>query len=198
MAACDGTALLAAAVRAACMANASSRTVQAVAAAVAGVLVHQPASATAGRVDRLQPSAQQATDRVGDGDDATSAFIEALRSERRAQRKRKKQRRRAAKAAAKLAETVPSERDKEEVGNAAKNPDVAGEQKDAVNVAPPSSKEQAKPQLQTESKDSPRSSKFFEVETARTVHTPPRPESAPPSKAIETSGKGKKTGAHKP
>ena len=97
--AADGPALLAAAVRAACLAKAPRRTIQAVAAAVAGVLARPaPAAAT----PRLAPSVPANFGRhAADGatsDASPEELLAALRAARAAQRKRKKERRRAKKA----------------------------------------------------------------------------------------------------
>jgi hypothetical protein len=100
--AADGPAFVAAAVWAACLAKAPRRTVQAVAASVAGVFAHQHASAKAATDVKVKPATQCTTGLVGH-DENMPALIEALRSARRAQRQRKKERRRAAKAAAAVA-----------------------------------------------------------------------------------------------
>ena len=71
----DGPAFVAAAVKAACEAKAPRRTVQAVAAAVAGVFAHQHAGAIASAEDRVKPAA----DLVRNDDEDTLALIEALR-----------------------------------------------------------------------------------------------------------------------
>ena len=93
----DGAALLAAAVRAAVQANAPRRTVQAVAAAVTGVLV-RPTAAAGPHSDDLPrvPDAQS----PHAGTDDPAQLLEALRAARRAQRQKKKARRVAAKRAA--------------------------------------------------------------------------------------------------
>ena len=96
----DGGALLAAAIRAACLAKAPRRTVQAVAAAVTGVLVRfvatdaAPASCT-GVPTRPQRAATPET-AVTSAED----LLQALRVARSTQRRRKKERRKAAKVVA--------------------------------------------------------------------------------------------------
>lgn len=91
----DSAALLAAAVKAACLAGAPRRTVQAVASAVTGVLV-RPAGAVL-HTDLRMPAGTQCR---AEGDDDPAQLLSALRSVRKAQRQRKKERRRAAKQAA--------------------------------------------------------------------------------------------------
>jgi hypothetical protein len=81
----EGAALLAAAIRAAIHAKAPRRTVQAVAAAVTGVLM-RPTAATEPHIDAREPA---------------GTSVEGIRSGRTAQRQRKKQRRRSAAAKAK-------------------------------------------------------------------------------------------------
>lgn len=95
----DGPALLGAAIRAACLAKAPRRTVQAIASAVTGVLVgRHVASGTSPKSIRRQQRDTEGSDcDDGPGD---AQLLEALRASRRARRKRKKDRRRAAKAAA--------------------------------------------------------------------------------------------------
>lgn len=98
----DGPALLAAAVRAACLAKAPRRTVQAVAAAVAGVLVRPatsgdaPSVVNAGRVRSEFSHGRN----PGGSDTSPEVLLEKLRAARREQRQRKKNNRRAAKAQA--------------------------------------------------------------------------------------------------
>ena len=100
----DGAALLAAAVRAACQAKAPRRTVQAVAAAVTGVLV-RPIVAAVPRSGAVVPAgAQSAHEEPSD----PAILLESLRAARRAQRARKKERRRAAKQAATDASQPPT------------------------------------------------------------------------------------------
>ena len=105
--AADGPALLGAAVRAACLAKAPRRTIQAVAAAVAGVLVRPGLPvATPG------PSGSKLPCETGTARECTtdpSDLLEALRASRRAQRKRKKQRRRNARASISEAVVAPTE-----------------------------------------------------------------------------------------
>ena len=102
----DRAALLAAAVRAACLAKAPRRTVQAVAAAVAGVLVRPTAAAVPRTGPSERPSAQSDNNEDGAGDPAVA--LAALRASRRAQRTRKKARRKAAKQAAAAPSAVQS------------------------------------------------------------------------------------------
>jgi len=92
----DGAALLAAAVRAACQAGAPRRTVQAVAAAVTGVLV-RPTSGAVPHSDTRRPAGAQsnACEEAGD----PLELLSSLRAARKAQRQRKKERRRVAKLA---------------------------------------------------------------------------------------------------
>jgi hypothetical protein len=91
----DGAALLAAAVRAAVQAKAPRRTVQAVAAAVTGVLLRLPADAVPHPDSRRQPDAPVQTADAGD----PVQLLASLRAARRSQRQRKKERRRLAKQA---------------------------------------------------------------------------------------------------
>jgi hypothetical protein len=104
----DGAALIAAAVRAACLAGAPRRTVQAVAAAVAGVYAQQAAGAAARTRVRAPAPATQCAD--SQGGVTPESLIEALRAVRRARRQRKKERRRANRIAAAAAETAAGER----------------------------------------------------------------------------------------
>ena len=94
----DGAALLAAAVRAAVQAKAPRRTVQAVAAAVTGVLLRQPSAAVPHTDSRRRPDAPMETEDTGD----PAQLLATLRASRRSQRQRKKERRRAAKQAAQV------------------------------------------------------------------------------------------------
>jgi hypothetical protein len=98
--AADGPALLAAAVRAACLAKAPRRTIQAIAAAVAGVLV-RPATneATPRQTSSAQAGPKRSAADVVDGSSPEELLV-ALRAARSAQRRRKKERRCAAKRAA--------------------------------------------------------------------------------------------------
>ena len=93
----DGPALLAAAIRSAIQAGAPRRTVQAVAAAVAGVLVRPPAAAAEPHTDAAAP-AGPAGPAEGEADPAQ--LVSRLRAVRRSQRMKKKERVRAAKQAA--------------------------------------------------------------------------------------------------
>jgi hypothetical protein len=98
----DGPAFVAAAIRAACLAKAPRRTVQAVAAAVTSVFANiGTASASTRTHDRQPPAATSAKAGASDDDASPEALLEALRAARRKQRKRKKYLRRAAQAAAK-------------------------------------------------------------------------------------------------
>ena len=97
--AADGPALLAAAVRAACLAKAPRRTVQAVASAVAGVLARPPpAEATPAPVRPVQANFGRHAADGATSDASPEELLAALRAARTAQRKRKKERRRAKKA----------------------------------------------------------------------------------------------------
>ena len=92
--AADGAALLAAAVRAAVLAKAPRRTVQAVAAAVTGVLAAPARSSGAGQVSQRTAELSDA------GAGSPESLLAALREARTARRNRKKERKRAAKVAA--------------------------------------------------------------------------------------------------
>ena len=96
----DGAALLAAAVRAACQAKAPRRTIQAVAAAVTGVLVRPMAEAVPRARSEVPAGAQGAPVPAPAEDPAV--LVDTLRAARRAQRARKKVRRRKAKQAASM------------------------------------------------------------------------------------------------
>eukprot|EP00930_Biecheleria_cincta_P061056 TRINITY_DN46623_c0_g1_i1.p1 TRINITY_DN46623_c0_g1~~TRINITY_DN46623_c0_g1_i1.p1 ORF type:complete len:268 (+),score=58.61 TRINITY_DN46623_c0_g1_i1:52-855(+) len=100
MAVTDPAALLGAAVRAAVLARAPRRTVQAVAAAVTGVLV-RPAEAASQRRQK-EPDEDARGSNLGDACDGASAeeLLQALRQKRAARRRQKKQSRRARKAQA--------------------------------------------------------------------------------------------------
>jgi hypothetical protein len=95
----DGAAMLAAAVRAAVLAKAPRRTVQAVAAAVAGVFARPAAVAARGPAAPVPAGSQCAAKETGN-DASAEELLAALRSARSAQRKKKKERRCAAKLAA--------------------------------------------------------------------------------------------------
>ena len=97
MASCDGAALLAAAVRAAILAKAPRRTVQAVATAVAGVLV-RPVKAEPASVPEDAASAPRAP-APAFGDASADALLQALRAKRCATRRAKRQRRTARRSA---------------------------------------------------------------------------------------------------
>ena len=78
----DGAALLAAAIRAAVQAKAPRRTVQAVAAAVTGVLLRQPTVAAVPHTDsRKQPDAPMEAEAAGD----PAQLLASLRAARRSQ-----------------------------------------------------------------------------------------------------------------
>ena len=128
--AADGPAMLAAAVRAACMANAPRRTVQAVAAAVASVYAHMPARTTQQANRKEQPATQSATVPGGHADENMPALVEALRTARSAQRKRKKERRKAAQAERKAQSATAAEGGRAQLGPA------VGEQKPAATTLP--------------------------------------------------------------
>ena len=102
----DGAAFVAAAVRAAVLAKAPRRTVQAVAAAVAGVFV-RPVVAKAAR-GQAAPVSQdaQCTSAQPPGDASAEVLLEALRAARSAQRRRKKERRKANSGAVRPTEAV--------------------------------------------------------------------------------------------
>ena len=87
----DGPAFVAAAVQAACLAKAPRRTVQAVAAAVAGVFAH-PAAAHAPTATEplVLPSTQRTSSKDDDGD--ATPLLTALTSARSAQSRRKRAR----------------------------------------------------------------------------------------------------------
>lgn len=94
----DGPAFVAAAVRAACLAHAPRRTVQAVAAAVAGVFAHPPAARAAPPTVAEVPTRAHRAAEPAEGK-TPEELLEALRSARVAQRRRKKERRRVRQAA---------------------------------------------------------------------------------------------------
>jgi hypothetical protein len=112
--AADGPAMIAAAVRAACLAKAPRRTVQSVAAAVAGVFAHPPATARAATapVARVPAGTQRAASQGVDGDASAETLLAALREARSTQRRKKRERRRATRAgsaaAAPAAELAPN------------------------------------------------------------------------------------------
>lgn len=105
----DGAALLAAAVRAAVLAKAPRRTVQAVAAAVAGVLVRPAAANAAKGTGPSVPAGSQCAAAEGAGDPSPEFLLDSLRAVRSAQRRRKKERRQARKEATRKA--TPQEED---------------------------------------------------------------------------------------
>ena len=92
----DGAALLAAAIRAACIAKAPRRTLQSVASAVAGVVFDQVAGTTV-VTGSVRVAGAPCTPIVGDEGASPEVLLESLRSARRAQRRKKKEKRRAAK-----------------------------------------------------------------------------------------------------
>ena len=94
----DGPAFLAAAVRAACLAKAPRRTVQAVASAVAGVFARPAAAATSVPGPKVPAGSQRSAAAEPASD--PSELLAALRAARSAQRKRKKERQRARKVTA--------------------------------------------------------------------------------------------------
>ena len=97
--AADGPAMLAAAVRAACLAKAPRRTIQAVAAAVAGVFAHPAtARATPAPVARMPAGTQRAASEGDGGEASTEVLIAALREARSTKRRNKRARRKAARA----------------------------------------------------------------------------------------------------
>ena len=93
MSSSDGASLVAAAVRAAILAKAPRRTVQAVAAAVTGAVVHRPLSRhrTASRV----PAEEPAWPPTAAGGLSSDELLAALRADRQVKRRKKKERRRA-------------------------------------------------------------------------------------------------------
>ena len=117
----DSAALLGAAIRAAILAKAPRRTVQAVASAVTGVLVHSPAP---GAASRAVPKAQATEGAVGaatampPNGSSAEELVAALREARRAQRRRKKANRRARKRSARetASETHMEDDDTREAG----------------------------------------------------------------------------------
>ena len=111
----ERAALLSAAVRAACLAKAPRRTIQAVASAVAGVLL-RPCTASKHEMDPdVRPSTQRANSAPVDGCSAEE-LLAALREKRSAQRARKKACRKAAKIARAGNATVPAEPSMPQVG----------------------------------------------------------------------------------
>jgi len=111
--AADGPALLAAAVRAACLAHAPRRTVQAVAAAVTGVLAHpKTAAAEQAPATGTPVRSHRAATQEKEAGTSPEELLRTLRAVRSAQRKRKKERRRAAKQEEKAQESAP-QRDEE-------------------------------------------------------------------------------------
>ena len=93
----DSAALLAAAIRACCLAKAPRRTVQAVAAAVTGVLVRSATDAAVPGAGPSVPAGPVAHDYTAND---PGQLLDSLRAARRLQRKKKKERRKAAKLAA--------------------------------------------------------------------------------------------------
>ena len=102
----DGAALLAAAVRAACLAKAPRRTIQAVASAVTGVLVRASGSETVPRKFEEGVARPQRTAALVETSSTIASaeeLLTALRAARPAQRRKKKERRHAAKEVARKA-----------------------------------------------------------------------------------------------
>lgn len=92
----DGACLLAAAIRAAILAKAPRRTVQAVAAAVTGVLRSATAEATPAQTSRVPAGAKRTAAAETSSSKSADELLQALRAARAAQRRRKKERRKAA------------------------------------------------------------------------------------------------------
>ena len=111
----DRAALLGAAIRAACLAKAPRRTIQAIASAVTGVLRRPHTASTRVKVPDVQPSTQRATSAPGNGG-SPEELLAALREARSAQRRRKKDRRKAAKAARASAKSMATEADGDGAG----------------------------------------------------------------------------------
>ena len=99
----SAAALLAAAVRAAILAKAPRRTVQAVASAVTGVLA-RPMAATAMKGTDARESAGSTCTAKDDSNASPEQLLQSLREARSAQRRRKKERRRARKTATRNAD----------------------------------------------------------------------------------------------
>lgn len=99
----DGACLMAAAVRAAVLANAPRRTVQAVASAVAGVLMRYATAATPEQAPAARAGSQRTAAAAESGDKSADELLHALRAARSAQRRRKKERRHAGKVTARAA-----------------------------------------------------------------------------------------------
>jgi hypothetical protein len=93
----DGAALLAAAVRAAVLAKAPRRTVQAVASAVTGVLVRPETANAAKGPGHSVPAGSQSAAAESAGEPSPEVLLESLKAARSAQRRRKKERRKARK-----------------------------------------------------------------------------------------------------
>ena len=142
----DGPALLAAAVRAACLARAPRRTVQAVASAVAGVLARPVTAGAAAAPSTKAPPSTQRTAAPGSEGASPEELLTTLRAERTVRRRRKKALRRAAKGRAAEAgnegqqeEPSQSKLPKTELtsrGGQAATPEAQGQRGDA---APPAS-----------------------------------------------------------
>ena len=111
----ERAALLSAAVRAACLAKAPRRSIQAVASAVAGVLLRPCTASTHVTDPDVRPSTQRANSAPVDGCSAEE-LLAALREKRSAQRARKKACRKAAKIARAGNATVPAEPSMPQVG----------------------------------------------------------------------------------
>ena len=125
----DGPALLAAAIRAACQEKAPRRTIQAVAAAVTGVLM-RPTVAAEPRVRGAEPPGAEG---APDADLDHAGQVDALRAARRARRNRKKAALRAAKQTAE--EELATHGDT--AGQAAESWDHTAERSAQVSQEPP-------------------------------------------------------------
>jgi len=119
----DGASLLEAAIRGAVLAHAPRRTVQAVAAAVTGVLLRQTTAAALNSDSRRQPDAPMETDEVGD----PAQLLASLRASRRSQRQKKKERRRLAKQAAELQSSSPLPHSDQHTADAKNDDGAAGQ-----------------------------------------------------------------------
>ena len=195
--AADGPAMLAAAVRAACMAHAPRRTVQAVAAAVASVYAHMPARTTQKADRKEQPATQSATVPGGHADENMPALVEALRTARSAQRKRKKERRKAAQAERKAQSATAAEGGRAQLGPA------VGEQKPAASTLPGGAVAKLPSLLHLTSHGSQSSAEIgSSAGSVRSFHThvsnSPRLSAAPPALSPRTSEKNLPLGAPDP
>eukprot|EP00929_Paragymnodinium_shiwhaense_P121787 TRINITY_DN9415_c0_g1_i2.p2 TRINITY_DN9415_c0_g1~~TRINITY_DN9415_c0_g1_i2.p2 ORF type:complete len:234 (-),score=45.56 TRINITY_DN9415_c0_g1_i2:2167-2868(-) len=177
--AADGAALLAAAVRAACLAKAPRRTIQAVAAAVTGVLVRPLSAAAAPAPVSSVPARPQRT--AAGGDEVVPAssedLLNALRAARSAQRRRKKERRQAAKEVAR--QVGLQER------NAAPAGDVQGVGPQTPVQQVPAVEEPPEKRQRAEDEDTQRSEVCSYVLSDITWKTPRRAESIVESELID-------------